>query len=53
MTKAVKSSLQRKRLSFRQGGAPAKKELKVEILRAKQKYKPKVENKLAEGNGRV
>lgn len=54
MTKAVKSSLQRKTLSLRQGEVPereaAKKELKVEILKAKRKYRAKVENKLADGN---
>lgn len=53
MSKAVKSSLQKKMLSYNQGGTldkVAKKEVKVEILKAKQRYKCKIENKLAEKN---
>lgn len=54
MSKAVKSSLQKKMLSYNQGGTlerkVAIKEVKVEILKAKQRYKCKIENKLAEKN---
>jgi len=54
LSKAVKSSLQKKMLAYNQGGSleikGAKKEVKVEILKAKHRYKCKIENKLAEKN---
>ncbi len=54
VTKSVKSSIQAKKLAFKHGAAPelhtATKELKIEILRAKQNYKLKLENKMATNN---
>ncbi len=54
MSKEVRASLQRKKLSFNQGGPSAlnaaKRGLRVEILRATQKYRSRVESKLAEKN---
>lgn len=53
-TKSVKSCLQRKKLAFKQGAASdmylATKELKIEILKAKQDNKVKLEDKMAANN---
>ena len=54
MSKEVRAHLQQKKFSFNSGGPAeqqvAKRELRTEILRAKQRYKAKVESKLAENN---
>ncbi len=54
VTKSVKSSIQKKRLSFKQGEAHdlriATKELKLDILRAKQHSKSELEGKMAANN---
>lgn len=51
VTKSVKSSIRKKTLAFQQGEASgvhtATKELKAEILKAKQNYKDTLENKMA------
>lgn len=48
--KSVKSCIQRKKLVFKQGIAAdiqtSNKELKIEILKAKQRYKCELENKM-------
>lgn len=54
MSKEVRAYLLQKKWAFNQGGpsdlCAAKRELRTEILRAKEKYKSKVESKLAEKN---
>ena len=54
MTKAVKSSIQRKKQAFKQGIASdlhnANRELKIEILKAKQNFKSELPNKMAANN---
>lgn len=54
MTKSVKLSLQNKQLAYRQGDrlerVTAKKEVRTEILKAKQAYKVKLEKNLADNN---
>ncbi len=54
VTSSVKSCLQRKKLAFNQGTASdlhsATKELKTEILKARQNYKSKLESKMAANN---
>lgn len=54
VTKSVKSCLQRKKIAFKHGTTMdlhvATKDLKVEILKAKQSYKEKLENKMASKN---
>lgn len=51
VTKSVKSSIQAKKLAFKQGTAleiqSATKDMTIEILRAKQNYKEKLENNMA------
>ncbi len=51
VTKSVKSCVKKKKCAFKKGVAPdlllATKELKTEILRAKQKYRSELENKMA------
>ncbi len=54
VTKSVKACIQTKKLAFKHGTASelytAKKDLKIEILRAKQDYKSILENKMAANN---
>lgn len=54
VNKSVKSYIKKKRQAFQQGGSSdlqtATKELKVEILKAKQSYKTTLENKMASNN---
>lgn len=54
MSKEVRAHLQQKNLSFKHGGLAeqqvAKRELRTEILQARQKYKSRIESKLAGNN---
>ena len=54
MTKAVKSSIQKKKQAFKQGSASdlhnANRELQIEILKAQQNFKSELQNKMATNN---